>query len=315
MAQALPETDRVGLESISSALLNKVTHYHAQIGHNVDKSKLYELEYNLLQDAKNLYHSHHWEDALNTFAQVLAIVEKTRTSQDHATRGAIVHNIGSCLHNLGEFDAAQAYYEQAVESFRKASSPLVDRLFYGDINRRRIEFVKERLIDISWGRKPDEDKFLNEFGYKRDAPKPPDAAPADATLSRNWENEPPPPMQESDYIANPPRWMVGMDGPPGYASNYGSGYRGGAGAGGGGGYGGGGGSSYDDYEGDAGPAGGSGGMSEQERRELFQHCLQHADWDKAEQLARTQVRARRARARRRRRRRRVPPDSMTMTTL
>ena len=126
------------------------------------------------------------------------MVEKTRTSQDHATRGAIVHNIGSCLHNLGEFDAAQAYYEQAVESFRKASSPLVDRLFYGDINReshparatwdsseeaglaaarswgrqaeervahagRRIEFVKERLIDISWGRKPDEDKFLNEF--------------------------------------------------------------------------------------------------------------------------------------------------------
>ena len=60
----------MGLESISAALLNKVTHYHAQIGHNVDKSKLYELEYKLLQDAKNLYHSHHWEDALNTFAQV-----------------------------------------------------------------------------------------------------------------------------------------------------------------------------------------------------------------------------------------------------
>ena len=56
----------------------------------------------------------------------------------------------SCLHNLGEFDAAQAYYEQAVESFRKASSPLVDRIFYGDINRRRIEFVKERLIYICY---------------------------------------------------------------------------------------------------------------------------------------------------------------------
>jgi tetratricopeptide (TPR) repeat protein len=117
----------VGLESVSRALLNRVTHYHAQIGHNVDKTKLYELEYSLLRDAKTLYHSHKWEDALNTFAQVLAIVEKTRSSQDHATRGAIVHNIGSCLHNLGEFDAAQAYYEQAVEAFRKASSPLVDR--------------------------------------------------------------------------------------------------------------------------------------------------------------------------------------------
>jgi len=213
-AQAEDTADRVGLESISAALLNKVTHYHAQIGHNVDKTKLYELEYKLLQDAKHLYHNHHWEDALNTFAQVLAIVEKTRTNQDHATRGAIIHNIGSCLHNLGEFDAAQAYYEQAVESFRKASSPLVDRLFYGDINRRRIEFVKERLIDISWGRKPDEDKFLNEYGYKKDAPKPPSAPPADAALSRNWENEQPPPMQQDyDYANNPPRWLAGMDAP------------------------------------------------------------------------------------------------------
>lgn len=148
---------------------------------------------------------------------MLAIVEKTRTSSDHATRGAIVHNIGSCLHNLGEFEAAQAYYEQAVESFRKASSPLVDRLFYGDINRRRIEFVKERLIDISWGRKPDEDKYLNEFGYKRDAPRAPHSTPGNASLSQNWENEPPPPM-DYDYAANPPRWLAGMDGAGSYSS-------------------------------------------------------------------------------------------------
>eukprot|EP00966_Prymnesium_polylepis_P085982 1989878-Prymnesium_polylepis.1 len=72
-AQAEDTADRVGLESISAALLNKVTHYHAQIGHNVDKTKLYELEYKLLQDAKHLYHNHHWEDALNTFAQVVPV--------------------------------------------------------------------------------------------------------------------------------------------------------------------------------------------------------------------------------------------------
>ena len=46
--------DHVGLENVSRALLNKVTHYHAQIGHNVDKSKLYELEFKLLRDAKEV---------------------------------------------------------------------------------------------------------------------------------------------------------------------------------------------------------------------------------------------------------------------
>ncbi|KAL1519199.1 hypothetical protein AB1Y20_003459 [Prymnesium parvum] len=261
----------IGLESISAALLNKVTHYHAQIGHNVDRSKLFELEYKLLQDAKNLYHSHHWEEALNTFAQVLAIVEKTRTSSDHATRGAIVHNIGSCLHNLGEFDAAQAYYEQAVDSFRKASSPLVDRLFYGDINRRRIEFVKERLIDISWGRKPDEDKFLNEFGYKRDAPRAAYPPPSEASLSRNWENEPPPPL-DYDYAANPPRWLAGMDVPSHWERHAGS--------------------SSEDAAGYAPtrhePRGAASSLPEKERRELFQHYLQRAEWSKAEELARTE---------------------------
>ena len=31
-------------------------------------------------------------------------------------------------------------------------------------------FVKERLIDISWGRKPDGDKYLDENGVKRPVP-------------------------------------------------------------------------------------------------------------------------------------------------
>eukprot|EP00965_Chrysotila_dentata_P140467 4643870-Pleurochrysis_carterae.AAC.2 len=37
-----------------------------------------------------------------------AVTEKTRSSRDLAVRGAIVHNIASCLHHLGELEAAQA---------------------------------------------------------------------------------------------------------------------------------------------------------------------------------------------------------------
>ena len=30
---------------------------------------------------------------------------------------------------------------------------------YGNTNQRRVDFVKERLIEIAWGRKPDGDKY------------------------------------------------------------------------------------------------------------------------------------------------------------
>merc|ERR1719482_2367836 len=67
-------------------------------------------------------------------------------------------------------EAAQAYYDQAIGAFKKAKTPMLERWFYGDANRRRIDFVKERLVDITWGRKPDGDKYLDENGVKRPVP-------------------------------------------------------------------------------------------------------------------------------------------------
>ena len=53
---------------------------------------------------------------------------------------------------------------------KKARTPTLERWLYGDANRRRIDFVKERLVDITWGRKPDGDKYLDENGVKRPVP-------------------------------------------------------------------------------------------------------------------------------------------------
>ena len=53
-------------------------------------------------------------------------------------------------------DPDQAYYEQAIQAFEKGKTPFVERMMYGNTNQRRVDFVKERLIDISWGRKPGE---------------------------------------------------------------------------------------------------------------------------------------------------------------
>ena len=87
-------------------------------------------------------------------------------------RGAIVHNIASCLHHLGELEAAQAYYEQAIQAFERAKTPFLERMMYGNTNQRRVDFVKERLIDISWGRKPDGDKCLDESPNPSPSPSP-----------------------------------------------------------------------------------------------------------------------------------------------
>ena len=151
--------EELGVAQVSEGLLDRVTHYHAQIGGNVKKDVLQELEWRLLTEAKELFHQKKYDEALNTFTHCLAVTEKTRSAKDHAVRGAVVHNIASCLHNLGELEAAQAYYEQAIAAFQKAYTPPLEKALYGDPNKRRIDFVKERLVDITWGRKPDCDKW------------------------------------------------------------------------------------------------------------------------------------------------------------
>ena len=231
--------DEMGVAGVSSHLYANVTKYHAQIGANVDRETLQQLEWNLLGEAKVLFHQRKFEEALNTFTHCLAVTEKTRSAQDHAVRGAVIHNIASCLHNLGEMEAAQAYYDQAIEAFKKAKTPLFERWFYGDANRRRIDFVKERLVDITWGRKPDGDKYLDENGVKR--PVPEGGAPGEGGalsggmdgLSTTWREDGPPPLPS--WMANPE-----SDGPP--RGGHGGGY------GGGGGYGPGGRGGYDDRE-------------------------------------------------------------------
>ena len=88
----------------------------------------------------------------------------------------------------------QAYYEQAIDAFKKAKVPMIERIVYGDANKRRVDFVKERLVDITWGRKPDGDKYLDENGLKRPVPggvQPEDPSLGDTHLSEEWRSAEP----------------------------------------------------------------------------------------------------------------------------
>ena len=77
----------------------------------------------LLTCGKRLYHQEQYEGALQAFMHSVSVMEQpgqTFDADELEWRGAMLHNMASCLHHLAELDAARAYYELAIASFRHA---------------------------------------------------------------------------------------------------------------------------------------------------------------------------------------------------
>ena len=77
----------------------------------------------LLNCGKRLFHKEQYEAALQAFMHSISVLEKpgqALTSDELEWRGAMLHNLASCLHHLDELDAALTYYELAIASFRHA---------------------------------------------------------------------------------------------------------------------------------------------------------------------------------------------------
>ena len=170
-----------GLASISEQLFELVTSYHAQIGSSVSPSALLALEASLLDEAEVTASAGEWDAALNIFTPALAVTEKVRAAGDTAaqasTQAAIVMHIGSCLHHVGELEAAKAYYEEAIASIRRIRTPTYERWFTSalgrvsgvpppDLQLVRTQFIRARLHDIAFERKP-ECEYLGECGPSR----------------------------------------------------------------------------------------------------------------------------------------------------
>ena len=213
-----PPPPETGVATIAEHLLDKVTQYHAQIGHasNVSLASLQELEHKLIEEARQLCIAQRWDEALNTFTHALAVTEKAHGAEEQKeVKAALVHNIGYCLHCLGEFEAAQAYYEQALTRFSGLATPLLDRWtigwIYGDLNANRVQFIKERLLDVSFGRLP-EAKYLDGMGRKRPMPKEPSSKlpprPGGPGFSR-WEA----PASKAPEAEEPPPGKKGKPDP------------------------------------------------------------------------------------------------------
>ena len=140
-----------------------------QVGEGVDRSSL-DLDFNrLVFEARAKFHQKQFEEALHLFRQCQAVAEKISVGREaHTEFGANAHNIASCLHCLGHFEEARAHYEKALSSFQRRPPSRLWIAIYGDVDRRRCDFVRERIVDLDFGRKPDLDKYLDGLGHKRD---------------------------------------------------------------------------------------------------------------------------------------------------
>lgn len=129
---------------------------------------------NMLSCGKQLFHQQEYEAALQAFTQSIAVLEEPGSplgADELEWRGALLHNMASCLHHLAELDAAMVYYDLALASFRAS-----ERLLHGlaaaapstdTVNGRRIAFVNQRLYDIANHTIPDARSFLDGSGNRR----------------------------------------------------------------------------------------------------------------------------------------------------
>lgn len=124
------------------------------------------LKAKLMNDAQQAYQKSQFEEAIDHFAQLTALAEG-ETKRDEETLASIRANFGSCLHNLHEFEYAKIYYKQGLEMFEALPTSKVTWLFYGDVNAKRINYIKARLTDLAVEKLPDKSKYLDSYGAER----------------------------------------------------------------------------------------------------------------------------------------------------
>jgi len=147
----------------------------------------------LAEEAQTAYTAGDYELALNKFLHFLAVLESDLKSVDREIHASLVSNVGSCLHRLECVDDAKEYYQQALDYFTNCPTGRVTWLFYGDINQRRVEFIKSRLGDIALGAEPDPTKYLDANGKEQHwskrqiaAAKDPDSTWSAWVSPRSW---------------------------------------------------------------------------------------------------------------------------------
>jgi tetratricopeptide (TPR) repeat protein len=115
----------------------------------------------------------HYEVALDRFCHYLALVETdpsaTVVSEMRAT---LTCNVGACLHQMGQVEAAIDYYERALQEFKAIPFSIISRVsltwvLYGNLVNKRVEYVEKKLTAIRAGEPADPASYQDGFGKTR----------------------------------------------------------------------------------------------------------------------------------------------------
>merc|ERR1712187_156147 len=100
------------------------------------------------------------------FCKYMACIEAAGGS-DKDTRAAIISNIGSSLHNMEDFEAAEGFYKAAISLFETCRTGTLTWVLYGDVTGKRLEYVKARVGELSQRQRPDLQKYLDGNGREQ----------------------------------------------------------------------------------------------------------------------------------------------------
>ena len=87
-------------------------------------------------------------------------------------RATLTSNIGSCLHQLGNIDAAQDYFERALQEFKAQPFALMSRIslqyvIFGNLIDKRCAYIEAKLASIRAGEPPDPTTYQDGYGKTR----------------------------------------------------------------------------------------------------------------------------------------------------
>jgi len=116
-----------------------------------------------------------WANALDEMIDALAYVDAASragsgcTVIDCDTHACILHNLATCCHHLGYFEAADSYYEQARTGMAVAppAHPLFQCMPFLDPRPKQLEFMQHRADECKKRQMPDAREYFAGDGGTR----------------------------------------------------------------------------------------------------------------------------------------------------
>lgn len=66
-----------------------------------------------------------------------------------------------------DYETAKVYYEYSLQVYENVKTGWLTWIFVGDVNKKRANYTKGRLVELTLGRKPDKRTYMDGDGKER----------------------------------------------------------------------------------------------------------------------------------------------------